>query len=95
MLKGIKLPTIDKEEAKKTALKRLGEYAIFMPMVIVGVYYLFVEELIRSTSHSVAKEVVDSSFVKEKKQLKILMNFIKLQDPDAFSKAQKLEEEQS
>lgn len=91
-IKKVKIP-FDKEAAKKTVLSKLGEWAIFAPMLAAGIYFLFVEDLIKATAREVSVEVIDSALVKERRQLKIMMNFIQLQDPEAFVKASKLESE--
>ncbi len=67
MIKNIKLPKIDKELAKNTALKRIGEYVVFMPLLVAGIYYLFIEDLIVQTSRTVATEVIDSATAVDRK----------------------------
>lgn len=88
----------DLKKLKKPGLFKLGEYSLAIPALLVGAYYLFAEDLVRDTARIEAEAVVDSvvhseDYEKIDKQLEILTNYMKLQNPELYEKAKSLEED--
>ncbi len=92
----------DKEKAKKVTLIKLAEYAFLLPALgifALGLYYTYGEEIVADTAHKEAIEVVDSVetsnegyYEKQEKQIKILHNYMMLQNKKLYDKAKSLEE---
>lgn len=85
---------------KAPAVVKLGEYALALPVVLVGAYYLFAEDLVRDTARVEAEIVADSILTVQSEEreeintkLEILTNYMKLQNPELYEKAKSLEED--